>query len=324
MSTTFLSSTDKSRRKIHCMFFSSHFLLFISFCCFCSFILAACGDPSTSDQPATSLAGALPTPMVGKTATPPANKIATPVPGKTATSHSGETTTPASAPNGLLLTQENPVCERSSSAVWEGNAQSTAASSCDSGSLTLAPVSQSRLAEIDLARINGKDYSSELNNFEASIDVTQPIAVTIGLQSSQDDNWVGFNVQTPTPGSGCGGIIFVASPLGYWKLEQVDSCSHIAVLQNGTFTPPAPYYQGDSPFVKMHLTVRVQQGRLTGWVGNQKLTSVSNSFVSSVEKPSVVGLVAEYRTNAFFSPTKFTNFWLVTGKCREDPTRCTR
>lgn len=305
MERKFLSSNGKASMKNGHSCFRQR--LFIVFCFLGCCILTACEGPAYPDQSATASPTRIsPTSTTGKTAAP-----------------ASETATPASVSDGLLLVQERPVCEHSSTAIWQGGSQSTAASSCASGSLALAPVSQHQLAEIDLAKINGKDYSSELTDFEVSADVTQAIAVSLGLQESRTDIWVGFNVQTPAPGYGCGGFIFEVSPLGHWKLEHVDACSHITVLQTGVFSPPAPIFGPcDCSEVKMHVTVSVQNGVLSGWVEGKKVVFVANSFVSSAKMPSVIGLVAEYRTNINLSPTTFTNFQLATGKCVNASTRC--
>jgi hypothetical protein len=183
---------------------------------------------------------------------------------------------------------------------------------------SLSPVSQQQIAEIDLATVNGKDYSSELTNFEVSADLTQAIAVSLGFSESRTDLWAGFNVQTPAPGKGCGGLLFEASPLGYWNLEHVDSCAYITVIRAGTFAPPAPSFgYGDSSTVTMQIKVTVQNGLLTGWVGGKRMVSISDTFVSSPTLPSVVGLVTQYRTNSNPSPTRFTHFRLSLGRCKD-------
>jgi hypothetical protein len=243
-------------------------------------------------------------------------------PGSTGMPTSGQTAAP-NVNEGFLLTQQNPVCDHSPTTVWQGGPRSTAASSCRSGTFALSPVSQQQLAEIDVAKVNGKDYSRELTSFEVSADLTQAIAISSGLHESHTDIWAGFNVQTPVPGSGCGGFIFEASPLGYWNLEHVDSCTHIVVIHTGTFSPPAPSFgHGDSPTVTMQVKVTVQNGTLTGWVAEKRLVSIPDPFVPSPSLTSVIGLVAQYRTNSSLSPTMVTNFRLTTGRCREVAQAC--
>lgn len=224
---------------------------------------------------------------------------------------------------GLLLIQQNPVCDHSPATVWKGGSKSTAASSCRSGTFALSPVNQQQLAEIDLAKIDGKAYSSGLADFDVSADLTQAVAISLGFQETHTDIWAGFNVQTPAPGEGCGGFIFEVSPLGHWNLERVDSCDHITVMHTGTFLPAAPSPgRGESQTVTMHLKVSVQNGMLTGWVGEKKLVSIPDPFAPSLTIPSVVGLVAQYRTNTSLSPTMFTHFRLATGRCREATVDC--
>ena len=282
----------------------------LSFLLLFTLLLTACGN----------------SPPSGKTVTPTPGTSLTPTPGKTVTLPPGKTATPTPAPmadQGFLLTQQNPICDHSPTTVWKGGPKSTAASSCRSGTFALSPVSQTQLAEIDLAKVNGKDYSSGLIGFEISADLTQAIAVSLGFQESRTDIWGGFNVQTPAPGYGCGGFIFEVSPLGHWNLEHVDSCDHITVIHTGIFSPPTPSSgRGDSPTVTMHVKVTVQNGIFTGWVEEKSIVSIPDPFVPSPTIPSVVGLVAQYRTNTSLSPTMFTNFRLATGICREATAHC--
>lgn len=269
-------------------------------------LLAACGS----------------SPLPGLIGTPKPGTSVQLTPGPTETSVPGQVAVPI-VDEGLLLMQQNPVCDHSPTTVWKGGPKSTAASSCRSGMFSLSPVSQQQIAEIDLATVNGRDYSSGLTNFEVSADLTQAIAVSLGFSESHTDSWAGFNVQTPAPGQGCGGFIFEASPLGYWNLEHVDSCAHISVIHTGTFSPAAPSFgYGDSSPVTMQITVIVQNGTLAGWIGGKKMVSISDPFVSSSTLPSVVGLVTQYRTNSSLSPTTVTHFRLATGKCREAALDC--
>jgi hypothetical protein len=136
--------------------------------------------------------------------------------------------------------------------------------SCTSSGL-LIQQGQSFYPETDLHAISG-GYSAN---------VVQ-VKVHAHFKSVSSSTYAGTDasivVQAPLNTSACGGLIFEIRPNGGWRVQQTHSDCSFSILTSGSVSAAADY----------NMMVRVQSGRLLGFINGSQVVSVGDAISGQV------------------------------------------